>query len=202
MLSGPFEVRALAMGRGQFPGSMLRWASGYDRRDELCFQAVLIRGRGRVVLVNTGFDRDLTDLNAEFSSSFGTVIERAEDEWIHRALARFDVAAADVTDLILTPLGVYSSARLQDFPAAEIWLAREGWLSFHTSHGHPHDGRDSTLSADALAYLTGLAWPRVHLVEAPTEVAPGLRLRWVGGHHRATMTVEVDAHNGAIAIFG
>jgi glyoxylase-like metal-dependent hydrolase (beta-lactamase superfamily II) len=179
---------------------MLRWASGFDTRVELCFQAVLIRGRGRIILINTGFDEDLTKLNQDFSAALGTTIERRAGEWIHDALAGMGLTAGDVTDLVLTPLGTYSSARVQDFPNADIWLAEAGWISFHTWPDHPHDGRDTTLSTESLAFLTGPAWPRLKLIKSAADVAPGVTARWVGGHHRATMTIEVETDGAIIAI--
>jgi hypothetical protein len=188
------------VGRGQFPGSMLTWASGFDTRIELFFQAVLIRGRGRVILVNTGHDTDISSLQVLFQENLGTALERTAEHWIHTALARFGVTADEVTDLILTPLGPYSSARVQDFPNATIWLSEIGWLSFHTWHDHPHDGRETTISTESLAYLTGPAWPRVRLVSEPVEVVPGVRIWWTGGHHRATMCVDVVTDGQSIAI--
>jgi glyoxylase-like metal-dependent hydrolase (beta-lactamase superfamily II) len=199
-LVGPFHVQTFAIGRGQFPGSMLRWASGFDTRIELCFQVVLIRGRGRTILVNTGFDRDLSDVNRDFSAALGTTIERRAGEWIHDILHKVGITAADVTDLVLTPLGTYSCARVQDFDRADIWVAEAGWISFHTWHDHPHDARNTTFSPESLAFLTGPGWPRLKLVKDVAEVVPGVRLRWVGGHHRATMTVEVETAGPTIAV--
>ena len=44
------------------------------------------------------------------------------------------------------------------------------------------------------------AWPRVRLLEDEDELAPGLRTWWSGGHHRASMVVEVDTPAGVVAI--
>ena len=46
---------------------------------------------------------------------------------------------------------------------------------FHTTHKHPHDGRDTSIPPQILAELVGTSWDRVVLLEDEETIAPGLR---------------------------
>lgn len=196
-LVGDYEVRLIPTGTGSFPGSMVFWGADHLVRHDLTFHSVLVRGCGRTMLINTGFPDDLTDTNVAYSRSMGTTIIR--DEHLVDALEALDVKPADVTDVILAPLGLYSTGAVLAFDNARIWIAREGWVSFHTSPDHPHDKPDSTIPPDLLSWLTGPGRSQLRLVD-DTEIAPGVRLWWTGGHHRASMCTEVATQDGAIAI--
>lgn len=196
-LVGDYEVRLIPTGTGSFPGSMVFWGSDYLVRQDLTFHSVLIRGRGRTILVNTGFPEDLTATNVAYSRSMGTTITR--DKSLLDALAELNVDPTDVTDVILAPLGLYSTGSALAFSGAAFWIARAGWISFHTSPDHPHDRPDSTIPADLLTWLTGPGRSQLRLAE-DTEIAPGVRAWWTGGHHRASMCVDVTTADGTIAL--
>ena len=71
---------------------------------------------------------------------------------------------------------------------------------FHTTHKHPHDGRDTSIPPQILAELVGTSWDRVVLLEDEETIAPGLRTWWSGGHHRASIAVEVDTKNATAVL--
>ncbi|MCB8912402.1 hypothetical protein KUG88_19955 [Rhodococcus rhodochrous] len=190
-MTGRYDVRLISSGRGDFPGSMVFWGRDHLARHELDFQCVLITGEDRTVLVNTGFPEDLTETNATYSASMGTVIVR-DGPSPPVALTRYGIRPEDVTDLVLTPLGLYTSHHITSFPNATIWMSQEGWDSFRSCPDHPHDRPETTLPADAVAYLTGSGRESLRLIHDDTTVAPGIRAWWTGGHHRASICLDID----------
>lgn len=196
------SVKLLPVGRGEVPGPEVFWMRDWDRWCELQFQAVLIRGDGITALVNTGPAADLAPMNQQWASFLGerAAMRRAEGEFILDQLAANGVAPADVTHLLLTPLQLYTVSNVPAFPNAEICLTERGWQHFHRTHRHPHDDRDSSLPPEVLQYLMTEAWPRVRLLADEDALRPDLRTWWSGGHHRASMVIEVDTAAGVVAI--
>jgi hypothetical protein len=201
-MSVSYRLEMIAVGRSEIPGPELFWMREWDNWFQLCFQVALIRGAGRVVLVNTGPAEDLAPMNDQWAGFLGerAALRREEGEFIIDALAARGVQPEDVTDVVLTPLQLYTVSNLPRFDAARFHIAKRGWIHFHTTHGHPHDDRDACLPPSVLAYLVGPAWPRVHLLEDEDEIAPGIRTWWAGVHHRASLVVEVDTPEGVAAI--
>jgi len=197
-----YRLEMISVGRSEIPGPELFWMREWDKWFELCFQVALIRGRGRVVLVNTGPAEDLGPMNAQWESFLGprAAMRREPGEFIVDALEARGVHSGDVTDVILTPFQLYSVSNVARFPNAQIHLSKRGWLHFHTTHAHPHDDRESSLPPDVLNYLVGSAWPRVRLLNDEDEVVEGIRTWWAGCHHRASIVVEVDTELGVAAI--
>lgn len=190
-LTGRYDIRLISSGRGDFPGSMVFWGRDHLIRHELDFQCVLITGENRIVLVNTGFPEDLSETNAAYRASMGTVIGR-DGPSPPSVLARYGIRPEDVTDMILTPLGLYTSHHIMSFPNATIWMAGAGWDSFRSCPDHPHDRPETTLPADAVSYLTGAGRASLRLIRDETTLAPGIRAWWTGGHHRASLCLEID----------
>ena len=200
--AGEWRLELLPQGRGDIPGPELFWMRDFDKWYELCFQVVLIRGHDRVILVNTGPAEDLTPMNEQWAGFLGerAALRRGEREFLIDALADRGVTPEQVTDIILTPLQLYTVSNVTRFPNANIWISKRGWVHFHTTHDHPHDDRDTCLPPEVLQYLVGPAWPRVRLLEDEDEVAPGVRTWWAGTHHRASVVVEVETEVGVAAI--
>ncbi|MDZ8275737.1 hypothetical protein R2Q81_07205 [Microbacterium aquimaris] len=197
-----YSVTTLAVGHGQVPGPELYWMADFDRWYPVTFQCVLVRGNGVVALVNTGPAEDLEPMNARWESFLGAKarMQRGPGEFILDQLARHGVSPGEVTHVVLTPLQLYSVSNVLAFPHAQICIAERGWVHFHTTHDHPHDDRGTSIPDDILTELVTTAWPRVRLLTDEDEIAPGLRTWWSGGHHRASLVVEVDTQEGVVAI--
>lgn len=197
-----YTVTTLAVGSSIIPGPELFWMNDFDRWHPLVFQVVLIQGPGVTAIVNTGPALDLEPMNAGWASFLGEKarLERGEGEFVLDQLARVGVTPEDVTHVILTPLQLYTVSNVLAFPNAQIAIAERGWVHFHTTHEHPHDNRATSIPDEILVELVTTAWPRVRLLKDEDELAPGLRTWWSGGHHRASVVVEVDTDKGVVAI--
>lgn len=197
-----YSVTTLAMGDGLIPGPELYWMTKFEEWFPITFQVVLIRGDGVVALINTGPAADLEPMNAGWESFLGAKakMRRADGQFILDQLEAHGVKPDDVTHVILTPLQLYSISNVLSFPKATICISERGWTHFHSTHDHPHDQRSTTIPDDILVPLVTTAWPRVRLLKAEDEVVPGIRTWWAGGHHRASIVVEVDTPRGVVAV--
>jgi hypothetical protein len=197
-----YEVTMLAVGESEIPGPELFWMSRWDQWLPLTFQVALVRGPGVIALVNTGPPLDLEPLNRGWESFLGerAALHRGEGEFVLSRLAALGVRPSDVTHVLLTALQLYTVANILAFDRAEICLSRRGWVHFHTTHRHPHDVRETSIPPEILVRLVTDLWDRVRLLEDEAIVADGLRTWWSGGHHRASMVVEVATTLGTVAI--
>lgn len=197
-----YSVTTLAVGSSIIPGPELFWMNDFEQWHPLTFQVVLIQSPGVTAIVNTGPALDLAPMNDGWASFLGEKarLTRGEGEFVLDQLARIGVAPEDVTHVILTPLQLYTVSNVLAFPNAQIAIAERGWVHFHTTHEHPHDNRATSIPDEILVELVTTAWPRVRLLEDEDEIAPGLRTWWSGGHHRASLVVEVDTGKGVVAI--
>lgn len=200
----PDDVRValLRMGSGMVPGPEVYWMSRFDEWLPLDFQVVLVRRPGATILINTGPALDLQPMNDGWADFLGerARFERGDGEFILDQLAARGVSPNEVTHVVLTPLQLYTVSNVLAFPNADICISRRGWVHFHTTHRHPHDDRSTSIPDAILTELVTTAWPRVRLLEPEDTVFPGVRTWDSGGHHRASMVVEIDTPAGIVAV--
>ena len=197
-----YSVQMLKVGEADLPGPEVFWMSDWGKSYTAAFQVALIRGNGITALVNTGAAEDLTQLNEKWISFLGpdAGMRREDSWWILNQLSRVNVAPEDVTHIFLTPLQLYTVSNVPRFPNAQICISKRGWIQYHTTHQHPHDDRWFVIPKDVLEYLVFDGWDKVRLLEDEEEIAPGLRTWWTGGHHRASIAVEIDTKEGVVVI--
>jgi glyoxylase-like metal-dependent hydrolase (beta-lactamase superfamily II) len=197
-----FTVRSIKTAQVDVPGSELFWMSEFGEWYTLYFQMVLLQAPGMTVLVNTGPPEDLKPINDLWVAGLGPRAEmlRRPEERVVRALANVGVRPEDVTHVILTPFQLYTTGNVSLFDNAQVCMSKRGWIHYHTTHDHPHDVRWNSISRELLVKLVTDAWDQVRLLEDEDEVAPGLRTWWTGGHHRASLAVEVDSNVGVVVI--
>ena len=197
-----FAVRSIKVAQVDVPGPELFWMSDWTEWYPLYFQVVLLQALGVTALVNTGPPEDLKPINDLWIQGLGPRAEmlRSSEEQIVPALGKVGVRPEDVTHVILTPFQLYTTGNVNLFSRAEICVSKRGWIHYHTTHEHPHDVRWNSISRDVLVNLVTDAWPRVRLLDDEDEIAPGLRTWWTGTHHRASLAVEADSHDGVVVI--
>jgi hypothetical protein len=201
-MSATHGLQMLKVGEGDVPGPELFWMAEWDAWHRLDFQVGVVRSDDVCGLINTGPADDLTAMNNLWTKVLGERGRmRRRSEWaILAQFERIGVALDEVTHIVLTPLQLYTVSNVPLFPNAEICLSRRGWIHYHTTHSHPHDVRWNCIPPDLLVYLTVDAWDRVRLLDDEDEIVPGLRTWWAGGHHRATLAIEVDTPAGVAVV--
>ena len=187
---------------GAVPGPELFWMSHWGEWRPLDTLAVVIRGGGKTVLINTGPPLDLLPtMNAAWRKIFGrddVDLTVKDDEKIGNALAKVGVKPSDVDIVIVTPFQAYAIGGIDQFPKAKLCLSRRGWIDFQAPRWreHPHDNRAFCIPDRLLTHLVTTAWPRVHLMQDEEEILPGLSVFWTGVHHRNSVAVKIATAKG------
>ncbi|MFB3921070.1 MAG: hypothetical protein ACE145_05075 [Terriglobia bacterium] len=198
-----YSVDVLKMGQCQVRGPEVFWMDRWDDWEDLYFYMVLIRGGGKVAIVNTGPPADLGSLNARWTSAFGPrgALVRQKNESPEMQLGRHDLTPADVDFVLITPLQAYAVGNIPLFHNARICISRRGWIEdFHAPPYEMHVPRKLRIPDDALTYLTVESPEKLQLLEDEEEILPGIRAIWVGAHHRSSMAYLIETSEGVVAV--
>jgi len=199
-----YEVQVLRMGRCDVRGPEVYWSSHWEDWLTLYFYMVVIRGGSHLAIVNTGPPPDLTDLNEQWTAYAGPRCRMISDEEDRPeiALASIGIRPEEVTHVIITPLQCYATGNIPLFRNAQICLSRKGWIEdFHAPRFPMESPRQTRLPDDVLRYLVLDHPEKVRLLhDEEEEIIPGLRTRWVGVHHRSSLSVDVETQDGVVVI--
>jgi len=103
---------------------------------------------------------------------------------------------------LITQSITYHSGGLTEelMPRAQVYISRSGMMELLLeTPGHPP--RDLYFTAAGWEYMRRLLIEgRLHLVDDPTEVAPGLIYETTGGHHPGSAAVRVQTALGTTGI--
>ena len=199
----PYCVDVLKMGQCFVRGPEVYWMDRWDDWEQLYFYMALVRGEGKVVVINTGPPRNLSALNTRWTAAFG---ERGAmvchpSELPDTALARLGVRPDEVDSVLITPLQAYAVGNISMFRKATVCISRRGWIEdFHAPTYEMHVPRKLRIPDDVLAYLTLEAPEKLRLVEDQEEIWPGLEALWVGTHHRSSMAYFIQTRVGRVAV--
>jgi len=197
-----YQVHVLKMGQAEVPGPEVYWMSHFDQWLMLYFYMIVLRKNGITAIINTGPPSDLTDLNRLWGSGGPRCrMVRLPEERPDTALSRLGIRPEEVTHVLITPLQAYATGNIPMFRNARIYLSRRGWIEdFHAPRFPLHSPRWSRIPNDVLMYLELEANEKLCLLKDEDEIAPGLRARWVGAHHRSSMAFEVNTSKGEVIV--
>ena len=194
----PYSIQLARVGVQQAPGAELYWMKDFDVWQPLWFTIAVVRGEGRTILINTGFEEQVDHLvtrwrewhpRAEFT--------RAPEERLPAVLERLAVDPATVDTVILTPLGPYSTGNISLFARAEICVLRAGWTRlFAPPPDVPRQPLTPTFPRPELISLLTDAWSRLRFLEDEDSVAPGIRTFAADVHHASTMAILIETPRG------
>ena len=167
-----------------------RIAADDRNRIPLAMRCLLLKGEGRVALVDCGLGDVLDDT---FRERYAVDYDASE---LHRSLAEAGVAAEEVTDLILTHLhfdhagGVTRRAdegvRVLTFPNARHHVQRAHWR--WARDPAPKEARSFWQEDLDVLEASG----QLRLVDGEAELLPGVHAMLVNGHTRAQQMVRID----------
>lgn len=182
----------------------LRYASHDDRKSTenflgedpfhasdmpLDFFVWLIRGHGRVVLVDTGCKAE-------------TAVRRGRHYHAHPLdlLERLGVAANDITDVIVTHMHYDHAGNLAAFPRALIHM-QEAEMHYCTGRRMCHALlRQPYEAVDVAAAVHSLYQGRMRFADGDREIAPGISVHLCGGHTLGLQYVTVTTARGEIVL--
>lgn len=198
-----YQVQVLKMGQCDVRGPEVYWMDRWDDWEQIAFLMVVVRGEGKVAVINTGPPPDLSALNARWTAAFGPrgALVRLEEERPERALATLKLSPAEVDYVLITPLQAYAVGNIPLFKNAQICVSRRGWIEdFHAPPYEMHVPRKLRIPDDVLSYLTVQAPERLHLLDDEDEILEGLEASWVGAHHRSSMAYFIETARGRVAV--
>ncbi len=193
MTSGDYEVLAVRYGTRETCASQvyLNWFQ-YGEPDyplAMDYYVWLIRGRDRLILVDTGFTPEV-----------GAQRGRTTTLPPLQALERLGVAPAEVDTVVVTHGHYDHTGHVFAFPHAELVMSgRE--LDFWAG---PYSRRPQFAHSAERADLDELVGRdqqgRVQRVSGRQAVAPGVVVREVGGHTPGQLIVEIEGRDGAVVL--
>ncbi|MDB5841309.1 MAG: fold hydrolase [Herminiimonas sp.] len=145
----------------------------------------VIRGAGRTIVVDTGFNRQ-------------AAVERKR-EFLRcpiESLRHLGIEPAQVSDVILTHLHYDHAGNIKLLPNAIMHL-QESELQYATGKYMKYDlMRHAYAVDDVVDIVRGVYDKRVAFYEGDADMAPGIRLIHVGGHTKGLQSVRVHTARG------
>ena len=191
-MSETYEIYAIRYGTmsGRSPQMNMMQPDPHDSVGaDLDYFVWLIRGGGRDILLDTGF-------NAAAATERKRTLEINPAD----ALAAFGVSPDSIRDVIIRHLHYDHAGNLERFPAARFHL-QDREMSYATGrcmcHGqlrHPFSVEDVTLM------VRHVYSERVTFHAGDGEVAPGVTLHRVGGHSDGLQVVRVNTARGPVVL--
>lgn len=204
-----YKITALHMGESSVPAAEVYWMTKLHGWEKLTFWAFLIEGNGCRALLNTGFPQDIKRIHDHWTGwakiatgEHGHVPVICPQNDILAVLQTRGIASESITDVFVTPLTAYATGRLDQFPKANLWMSRRGWIDFHAPDPEvPQLPRDIVFPPEVLRYLMFDAAIRIKLLpDETTEPLPGIRAWFCGAHHRSSMCFVVPTKSGCVAL--
>jgi hypothetical protein len=195
-----FSINVIKTGESEVPAPEVYWMEGWNQWEKLSFHALLLRNSKMTFLINTGLPPDLSERNKAMIDFGGDrCIFKPND--IHKELKHLGVEPSDVNGISFTPLQDYTTGGIPLFNNAKIYLDRRGWTEdIVAPHGKKHQPRNLFIPEQNLHYLLFDAWNRVVLFDSMISysIAPGLRVTWVGCHHRSSLAFQISTRSGNV----
>jgi glyoxylase-like metal-dependent hydrolase (beta-lactamase superfamily II) len=149
----------------------------------------LIRGGGRDILVDTGFNAEEAKLRSR-----KLTLNPVE------ALARFGVNADDIRDVVVTHLHYDHAGNLDRFPNTRFHL-QDREMSYATGRCMCHGVLRHPFSVEHVTQMVRHVFSeRVIFHSGEGEVAPGVTLHCVGGHSDGLQVVRVETARGPVVL--
>jgi len=149
----------------------------------------LIRGEGRLFVVDTGF-------GAEVAKKRGRTLLRTPAE----GLALLDVDVAKVEEVIITHLHYDHVGTFDSFPVAQFHL-QDDEMAYATGRHMRHRQFNHGYEVDEVVGMVRMVYKdRVRFHKGDTELASGISLHRIGGHTQGLQCVRVHTQRGWVVL--
>ena len=188
-----YDVFALRYGKVDVPGRyamILEDPSDPHEGDRrLDYFIWLIRGNGRNILVDCGFDHDC-------AAKRGRTVDRLPRD----AIAAIGTTAEEIDTVVVTHLHYDHAGCLNHFPNAEF-IVQDKEVAFATGRYMRYPAARRVFEADHVCDLIRLNYgERVRWVNGDKEIAPGISVHLLPGHSHGLMAVQVATERGRVML--
>ncbi|MEO1090016.1 MAG: N-acyl homoserine lactonase family protein [Pseudomonadota bacterium] len=164
-------------------------ADDHDAPMPIDYFVWLIRGGGRTILVDTGFE-------AEEAARRGRRMDRLPRD----ALIAVGVDPASVDTVVVTHLHYDHAGTLSDWPQARFHL-QEAEMAYATGRCMCEPAMQTPFSVDHVCEMVRHVYAgRVQFHAGDGAVAPGVTVHHVGGHTKGMMFVRVKTVRGWVVL--
>lgn len=199
-----YELQACQIATMPIPG----WEIFFARNDvnfyRLSYFVWIVRGNGLTGIIDTGLPFDEDD-----RQRLGIVVGGVDPRCVFSDVVLLDelyrrsnLKPESIDFVLLTQVITYHSGGLvpELMPRAQVYMSKAGIMEL-LLETPDHPPRDVYLTRAAWNFLrTLLNEDRLHLVNEPTEVAPGIMYETTGGHHPGSAAVRVQTGIGTVGI--
>ena len=171
---------------------------------DLSFYVWIVRGDGRLGLIDTGLPLDEASRNRliEACKTVAPECQMSDVKTLDALLQEERIDPSDIDFVAITqPISYHTGGLVPSLlPRAQVYVSRAGVLEMLLDcPGHPP--RSEYFTEDGWVFLRQLLIEnRLHLVDEPTEMAPGLVFETTGGHHPGSAAVTVQTNDGLVGI--
>lgn len=160
-----------------------------EKTDAFSYAWIATRQDGSVVVIDTGFRPGIGD-------EFDLRLDGDPGAAFEAALGQRGMKREDVRDVVVTHLHFDHVGGAALFPHAAFHLQRSelAWAAAPEYEAY-YDRRD-------VAYFVDPLWSRLRLLDGDTELWPGFRALWTGGHTPGHQSLLVDTDEGRVALTG
>ncbi len=149
----------------------------------------LVRGRERLVLVDTGFD-------AAMAAKRGRTLLRTPGA----GLGLLGVGTGDVREIVITHLHNDHVGTFFDFPAARFHL-QDDEMAFVTGRHMRHERFNRAYEFEHVTGIVRLVYDgRVVFHRGDGDIAPGISVHAIGGHTAGLQCVRVHTRRGWVVL--
>ena len=188
---GTYRVYAASYGLASWSENrMVR--GGSSARIPLEWYFWIVRGNGRTVLVDTGFD------DARRADSWGTRGYVPPGE----RLRQLGIAPSEVSDVVLTHAHWDHMGTLDAYPGARVWIQEAELEHARAAAASSQAMTDGMLRQDIESLLEAEAQGRLRVVRGAQQLAPGIELTLTADHTPGHQFVTVETLDGRVVIAG
>ncbi len=193
-----YRIKALRNSCLDFPvpGLAMYFRDKVDRTVEVCGYVWLIRGEGRIVVVDAGMGDEQPQ---EIQKCGSATIFPGEDT--ASLLKREGIDPGEVDCLVLSHLHRDHIRNVPLFTSAQIVISAAGWESI-ARPAHPAMIPDPIFPQSVFSYLERECWGRIVLANPEQQIAPGIEVFYTGGHTPCSQATVVETTAGRAVLCG
>lgn len=191
MTTPHYEIFALRYARmdDRTQGDVLLYADDHAAPMPLDFFIWAIRGEGRTIVLDTGFDVESS--------------KRRERAWLRSpidALKTIDIDPATVGDVVISHMHWDHAGHWRDFSSARFHL-QDAEIAYCTGRCMGHEPLRRTFDVEHVTQaIEHVFAERVTFHDGTDEIAPGITLHLVGGHSGGLQIMRVPTARGWVVL--